>query len=274
MDVIPVVTALNLKFQRQDLDISVISPSVRLKIHEINVLTENSTSLKQLDEDIVIIDGKHSLKGVEITVNENEKKKFQSASQQFVTKLKENLETRFPSESLSLTTAAQVLALRGISFVPQEKLPEFGNEKLKFVLDHLGTPKTLDDGSVVQPVLDSEAAQREWSLLKQMVRDDPTLVDPKLSVIWQMIAAMHGKEFPNSVKLAKLVLIFPLQTATCERGFSVQKCTKTVTRNRMQEINLHALMNICINGPSLDKYDFKPALRLWKSTKDRKLYSN
>ena len=51
-----------------------------------------------------------------------------------------------------------MLALRGISFVPQEKLPEFGNEKLKFVIDHLGTPKTLDDGSVVQPVLDSEAA--------------------------------------------------------------------------------------------------------------------
>ena len=67
-----------------------------------------------------------------------------------------------------------MLALRGISSVPWEKLPEFGNEKLKFVLDHLGTPKTLDDGSVVQPVLDSEAAQREWSLLKQMVRYDPT----------------------------------------------------------------------------------------------------
>ena len=64
MDVIPVITALNLKFQRQDLDISVISPSVRLSIHEINVLIENSTSLKQLDENIVIIDGKHFLKGV------------------------------------------------------------------------------------------------------------------------------------------------------------------------------------------------------------------
>ena len=67
-----------------------------------------------------------------------------------------------------------------------------------------------------------------------------------------MIAAMHGKELPNLVKLAKLVLIFPLQTATYERGFSVQNCTKTVTRNRLQESNLHALMNICINGPSLD----------------------
>ena len=31
------------------------------------------------------------------------------------------------------------------------------------------------------------------SLLKQMVRDDPTLVDPKLSVMWQMIAAKQGK---------------------------------------------------------------------------------
>ena len=75
-DVFSVVTALNLKFQRQDLDISVISPSVRLTIHEIIVPTKNSSSLKQLDEDLVIIDGKHSLKGVEITVNENEKKKF------------------------------------------------------------------------------------------------------------------------------------------------------------------------------------------------------
>ena len=45
--------------------------------------------------------------------------------------------------------------------MPQEKLPEFGNEKLKFVLDHLGTPKAPDDGSVVQPVIDTVAAQRE-----------------------------------------------------------------------------------------------------------------
>ena len=39
-----------------------------------------------------------------------------------------------------------------------------------------------------QSLLDSEAAEK-------MVRYDPTLVDPKLSVMWQMIAAMHGKKF-------------------------------------------------------------------------------
>ena len=71
---------LFLKFQRRGLGISVISPSVRLTIHEKNVPTENSSSLKQLGEDIVA--GKHSLKGVEITVNKkHKKKKFQSASQ-------------------------------------------------------------------------------------------------------------------------------------------------------------------------------------------------
>ena len=272
MDIIPVVTVLNLKFQRQDLDISVIGPSVRLAIHELDVMTEYSSNLKQLDDNIMLIDGKHFYKGVEVITNEN--KKFKSASKDFVTKLKENLETRFPSESLSLTTAAEVLALKGISFVSKEKLTEFGNEKLNIVLDHFGTPKTLNDGSVIQPVLNSEEAKREWSLLKQMVRDDPTLVDPKLSTMWQLIAAMHGKEFPNLVKLVKIVLIFPLQTATCERGFSVQNCTKTVTRNRLQESNLGALMNICINGPTQDMYDFKPASKLWKSTKDRKLYTN
>ena len=64
------------------------------------------------------------------------------------------------------------------------------------------------------------------------------------------------------------------QTASLSTLNSETESSNSVTRNRLQESNLQALMNICINAPSPDKYDFKPALNLWKSTKERKLYSN
>ena len=165
MDIIPVVTALNMKFQREDLDISMIGPSVRLTMHELDVLTKNSESMKQLDDEIISVDGKHSFKGVEITLNAREKSSFRSASYEFVEKLKENLERRFPSETLSLTTAAEVIALKGLPFVSKEEVIHFGNDKLKLVADHFGSPKKLPCGTESEPVINNNEVMDEWKLL-------------------------------------------------------------------------------------------------------------
>lgn len=277
MDIIPVVTALNMKFQREDLDISMIGPSVSLTVHEIDVMSENSPSLNQLNEQITVVDGKSTLKGIALTVNQKEKASFLTASTEFSSKLKENLNARFPTETLTLTTATDILAMRGLPFVPKQDLATYGNEKLGVLLEHYGAAKTVEHTdsteTVIPPVIDTKATEDEWKLLKQIMKDSSNYSSNNLTTLWQYLNAAHGKDLPNLVKLAKLVLIIPLQTATCERGFSVQNCTKTVTRNRLREDNLRALMNVKINGPPITKFDFQSALAIWKTAKERRLYA-
>lgn len=143
--------------------------------------------------------------------------------------------------------------MRGISFVPQQDVSTFGNEKLGVILNHYGEPKTFKDDdagteTISSPVIDRKAAEEEWKLLKQIMRDSSSYTPDNISTLWQYLNASHGKELQNLVKLAKVALVFPFQTATRERGFSVQNCTKTITWN-IQEGNLRALMNVNINGP-------------------------
>lgn len=68
-----------------------------LTVHEIDVLTKNSSSLKLLDERISVVNGKSTLKGIELTVNQKEKAAFNTASMEFSSQLKENQDSQLTS---------------------------------------------------------------------------------------------------------------------------------------------------------------------------------
>ena len=78
--------------------------------------------------------------------------------------------------------------------------------------------------------------------------------------------------FPNLSKLASVALLAPLQTATVERGFSIQNEIKVSARNRLSAPRLNTLMQIA-HGPEIEAFDFDSALKKWKESKRRKLFS-
>ncbi len=55
--------------------------------------------------------------------------------------------------------------------------------------------------------------------------------------------------FPNLARLAAILIVLPVTTATVERTFSSMKLIKTQLRNRMGENTLEYAMRICIEGP-------------------------
>ena len=67
-------------------------------------------------------------------------------------------------------------------------------------------------------------------------------------------------------------LLAPLQTATVERGFSIQNEIKVSARNRLSAPRLNTLMQIA-HGPEIEAFDFDSALKKWKESKRRKLFS-
>ena len=92
------------------------------------------------------------------------------------------------------------------------------------------------------------------------------------TVNMELLTAKHPDTFPNLSKLVSVALLAPLQTATVERGFSIQNEIKVTARNRLSAPRLNTLMQIA-HGPEIEAFDFDSALKKWKESKRRKLFS-
>ena len=78
--------------------------------------------------------------------------------------------------------------------------------------------------------------------------------------------------FPNLSKLATILEVLPVTTATIERSFSSMKLVKTRLRSRMGEDTLQHTMRICIEGPDiLSNEQLDAVLDYYKGQKKRRI---
>lgn len=87
-------------------------------------------------------------------------------------------------------------------------------------------------------------------------------------------AAKSDEEFPNVATAAKRLLVSPVSTVDCERGFSRQSLIKTAIRNRIKTDNLENLMMISIEGPDRKEFDFQDHSRSGLECVTGKFYSS
>ncbi len=132
MDVIPVVTHLNLVFQKENLDLSAVGPAVqgvkaqleRLKsepgYHESKILAELGAKASHYMD-------------VKITDTEQQRSAARSVKAGFIDNLMAALDLHFPADARDMVNNLSVLGLRGLRFMSAENLKEYGNEKLKVV---------------------------------------------------------------------------------------------------------------------------------------------
>ena len=162
MDIIPIVTTLNLVFQKESLDIGAIQPAVLSTVSSLDQLKKTNgfylTELQNLNQDGTLYGhkllGSGNIQTYKLTMNK------------FIDNLIENIQKRFPSESLSVVSAFSCLSLRDLSFA--NNLDGYGLEKLEILLDHYGKPKS---DSVTKPLVNTGLARQEHKLLKTLVID-------------------------------------------------------------------------------------------------------
>ena len=78
--------------------------------------------------------------------------------------------------------------------------------------------------------------------------------------------------FPNLAKVAAIVNVLPVTTATVERSFSATKLIKTRLRSRLGADALEHTMCICMEGPDQLSDDvLESVVDHYKSVKKRKL---
>lgn len=264
MDVIPVVTALNLVFQKENLDIGAVKPAVSTTISILKYLKDNDgfhcQELHTLVKGNSLYD--HKLQG---QINFSSVK---YTMDKFIDNLIGNIKNRFPSESLSVVSAFNCLVMRDLSFVDKSRLDEYGCEHLEILLDHYGKAKGDPEcEAIVNPIL----VRQEYKLLKTLLLDMKYPRD-QLKVLWKIIYECHGDLFQNIIVLAMIALTLTVQTAICERGFSTQNNIKNAHRNRLGEMQLRTLMTISIEGPPVKDFDARKALIEFKTKKNGRIF--
>ena len=134
----------------------------------------------------------------------------------------------------------------------ESKLSDYGTEKIKVLSAWYGSVQDMQfdgkEGSS-EPDIDSEDTESEWKLFRRLMH-----LQNKKSSLQQVLSALLSSttiatSFPNLAKLAAILIVLLVTTATVERTFSSMKLIKTWLRNRMGESRLEQTMRICIEGP-------------------------
>ena len=87
----------------------------------------------------------------------------------------------------------------------------------------------------------------------------------------EFLLISHSEDYPDFAVFAEIALVVPLNSASCERGFSCQNKIKTKTRNRLGEGQLERMMKITINGPHFAQFDYTDAKANFRALKDRRM---
>ena len=82
--------------------------------------------------------------------------------------------------------------------------------------------------------------------------------------IWYTLhTCPDASKWPNVLMLCQLIFSLPFSTSGVEQVFSQLKVIKTNRRTNLQNDTLHALLEICVEGPPLSTFSADPAVDLW-----------
>lgn len=152
-----------------------------------------------------------------------------------------------------------------------------GDSEITKLIEKYG--KDIQVGTTLFPArLDGDKLCSEWDNYKSKIAE-LGLVGGDIQDDEEIISRILKDDslltsFPNVFFLYKLKLILWLETAECERGFSVRTQIKTKHRASMNNVLLDALMRLTMNGPSLDNKEglrtlIVAAVQLYKSVRNR-----
>lgn len=86
----------------------------------------------------------------------------------------------------------------------------------------------------------------------------------------RFIIKMYSDIYPDFATLATIMLVSPLTSVPCERGFSVHNNLKTKLRNRLGHETVTKIMRIQQEGPELERFNPDRSVDIFCEMKTRK----
>ncbi|CAG8576953.1 10563_t:CDS:2 [Rhizophagus irregularis] len=201
--------------------------------------------------------GKHLLEYIES--NNLSISSIPNSFSQFSSSIIQNIEKRFPDSDFHYSMRifdAQQLPLT------QTLINQYGEKEIEIVGEFYGNQKTDQDGNIYEPIIDKKELKNEWIVVRQFIAN---FRESKFVEQWFRIFSTtdFSTLYPNISKIIHIILIIPLSNASVERVFSRQNLIKSKLRNKMKLETLYFHLNILINGPSLNSFDFEAAYNYW-----------
>ena len=186
---------------------------------------------------------------------DKEQKKLKKDCVDFVSKLVNNLKSRFP-RSNQVVEAARIFDPRNLP--ADDTLSEYGEAERDLLAYHY--PEFIDRNQ----------CQLEWEMLKCCMSSNFRTM--KLQEFFLKLAIDEGMKihYPSLSILAGIILTYPESTAQVERGFSTQNLIKNKTRNRLGSSHLDQLTRMKLNAPKMEDFPFHQAYLNWLSEKKRR----
>ena len=166
------------------------------------------------------------------------------------------LEERFPEDQLMYS--ASVI---DPSLIPSadDDIVTYGNDGITYLADFLSE------------IVDQEQLEEEWMRFK-FIKFPATSLQLANRSLWDFYF-QYRETFPHLWKLVQILLVLPLNTAACERGFSLMNIVKTNRRNRLSDELLDQLMVVSLLAAKKTEQEetkvVSEAVKLWYSKKKR-----
>ena len=227
------------------------SPSFGPKLH--NFLAHARTQFPAEDN----FSPSFTWKGVTFHVEQADYDQLTDLCVKFATSIRDGLTERFPN--IPLLDAFSVFDPKHLNVDGLNVLPaNYGLENINTLLDHFTD-------------IDRDAFLVEWQLVceRMWINRQKTKKE-----FWTPILRVAPNIFPLTIQLVVVDAVAPLNTACCERGFSLANNIKTDLRNRMKTQLLNSLMQCNLNGPDMNDEEgmedlLRSAFATWCLAKNR-----
>ena len=262
-DVLHTVAKLQESLQGKDIDLASVPIMVDCTTKWLKELKESLKSSTWFKDHSLVFSDPTQLGMKEIEVTAVKKTYFeQNVYRPYLQSVIDHINGRM--ESTDLISSMSVFDPRQLPGTEKELTEsDYGIEKMKNLTSFYGcVQKITFDGKegLSTPDIDPEDTESEWKLFRRVI-----FVRHKGCSLQQFLSLLVGTAdivaaFPNLSKLASILMVLPVITATVERTFSTMKLVKTRLHSRMGEDTLEHTMRICIEGPDLLSADTQQIL--------------
>lgn len=185
-----------------------------------------------------------------------------NADQAFLGSLIENLQERFPSETLDICKALDLVVNHQSLPLRAADIGAHGVDTLNTLIEHYGQQKTVVGNRNVNPLIE-EVTRVDYLQFKFLLNTHRLLSMQEFSKKFLTDEGLCG-QFPTYKTLVNIALTIPVSSAARERGFSCQNRIKTGLQNRLNDQNLDNLMKVAIQGLPLAQFNFQRAKKIFK----------
>jgi uncharacterized protein YsxB (DUF464 family) len=249
-EILPVLSRLSKTFQIENLSFGSIKPALDRANRSIELLyTCSQSSLAEWQKELLEWEQKSGM----ILNDCNESQFLSSFVIPFIKAIQMNLKNRFPDHDISILSVAEVFNPTEIPSIEQD-MYAYGRSSITTLATHYkcNLSETISEWKEVV-----STAKEKFSNISEFLHFLVSMRDiyPQLGII------------------ASSLLVIPMHSADCERGFSALGRIRTKIRSRLTNKSLNSLLTISVEGPDIKDFNVQECLRKWRGIRKRRIFS-